>query len=95
MAVPALRVLESQSSSEHSSNHNPNSRKVKVKIPFGQVKVSGGKLGMVGLAGLNDSEGAGDEIVDHVDERGYVDGVKVARKCSKANVLGKAVEYIT
>lgn len=29
-----------------------------------------------------------------VDDRGYVDGVKVARKGSKANVLGKAVEYI-
>ncbi|KAG2148885.1 hypothetical protein DEU56DRAFT_782677 [Suillus clintonianus] len=31
---------------------------------------------------------------DTVDERGYIDGVKVARKGSKANVLGKAVEYI-
>ncbi|KAH7915038.1 hypothetical protein BJ138DRAFT_1078114 [Hygrophoropsis aurantiaca] len=29
-----------------------------------------------------------------VDERGFIDGVKVARKGSKANVLGKAVEYI-
>ncbi|KIK24379.1 hypothetical protein PISMIDRAFT_10232 [Pisolithus microcarpus 441] len=31
---------------------------------------------------------------NNVDERGYIDGVKVARKGSKANVLGKAVEYI-
>jgi hypothetical protein len=31
---------------------------------------------------------------DVVDERGFVDGVKVARKGSKANILGKAVEYI-
>lgn len=31
---------------------------------------------------------------DVIDERGFIDGVKVARKCSKANVLGKAVEYI-
>jgi Helix-loop-helix DNA-binding domain len=31
---------------------------------------------------------------DLVDERGFVDGVKVARKISKANVLGKAAEYI-
>ena len=31
---------------------------------------------------------------DMVDERGFVDGVKVARKISKANVLGKAAEYI-
>lgn len=28
------------------------------------------------------------------DERGFVDGLKVARGCGKANVLGKAVEYI-
>ncbi|KAF8237371.1 hypothetical protein L208DRAFT_1375635 [Tricholoma matsutake] len=33
-------------------------------------------------------------IIDIIDERGFVDGVKIARKCSKANVLGKAVEYI-
>lgn len=31
---------------------------------------------------------------DVVDARGFVDGVKVARKMSKANVLGKATEYI-
>ncbi|KAL4267818.1 BHLH domain-containing protein [Pleurotus pulmonarius] len=31
---------------------------------------------------------------DVIDDRGFVDGVRVARKCSKANVLGKAVEYI-
>ncbi|KAI0031337.1 hypothetical protein K488DRAFT_86933 [Vararia minispora EC-137] len=31
---------------------------------------------------------------DAVDARGYADGVKVARKLSKANVLGKAAEYI-
>lgn len=33
-------------------------------------------------------------VIDVIDERGFVDGVKVARKCSKANVLAKAVEYI-
>ena len=33
-------------------------------------------------------------VIHVIDERGFVDGVKVARKCSKANVLGKAVEYI-
>lgn len=31
---------------------------------------------------------------DLVDDRGVVDGVKVGRKMSKANVLGKATEYI-
>jgi hypothetical protein len=29
-----------------------------------------------------------------VNERGFIDGVRVARKVSKGNVLGKAVEYI-
>ena len=42
--------------------------------------------------GIIDSEDG--SVVDVIDERGFVDGVKVARKCSKANVLGKAVEYI-
>lgn len=37
---------------------------------------------------------AGVEEEDVIDERGYIDGVKVARKGSKANVLGKATEYI-
>lgn len=31
---------------------------------------------------------------DTVDGRGFVDGVKVGRKMSKANILGKATEYI-
>ncbi|KAJ7233760.1 hypothetical protein C8J57DRAFT_1480201 [Mycena rebaudengoi] len=31
---------------------------------------------------------------DVVDARGFVDGVKLTHKCSKATVLGKAVEYI-
>ncbi|VDC01034.1 unnamed protein product [Peniophora sp. CBMAI 1063] len=35
-----------------------------------------------------------EEPADLLDARGYADGVKVARKVSKANVLGKAAEYI-
>ena len=31
-------------------------------------------------------------VIDVIRKRGFVDGVKVARKCSKANILGKAVE---
>ncbi|KAJ7864216.1 hypothetical protein B0H14DRAFT_2736465 [Mycena olivaceomarginata] len=38
--------------------------------------------------------GKDDGPEDIVDSRGFVDGVKVARKCSKTNVIGKAVEYI-
>ncbi|KAJ7025547.1 hypothetical protein C8F04DRAFT_1400498 [Mycena alexandri] len=40
------------------------------------------------------SPGGDSDPEDHIDARGFVDGVKIARKCSKANVLGKAVEYI-
>ena len=36
--------------------------------------------------GIIDSEDG--SVVDVIDERRFVDGVKVARKCSKANVLG-------
>ena len=38
-------------------------------------------------------EYTGDEV-DVVDERDFVNAVKVAWKGSKANILGKAVEYI-
>ncbi|KAJ7766622.1 hypothetical protein B0H16DRAFT_1716977 [Mycena metata] len=31
---------------------------------------------------------------DHINVRGFVDSVKIVHKCSKANVLSKAVEYI-
>lgn len=31
---------------------------------------------------------------EKVDERGYVDGVKAARKASKGSILGKAADYI-
>lgn len=79
MAVPALRVLENQSELGGPAS---GARKVKVKIPIGTVRVK--------REGSED----GEETVDVVDDRGFVDGVKVARKCSKANVLGKAVEYI-
>lgn len=82
MAVPALRVLENQS--DLGSTSVGGSRKVKVKVPVGKV-----------FRVKREGDSTGDEQeFDIVDERGYVDGVKVARKCSKANVLGKAVEYI-
>ncbi|TFK41459.1 hypothetical protein BDQ12DRAFT_645918 [Crucibulum laeve] len=54
-------------------------------------KIKKNVKGGVPVKGTVDAE---DGEVDVIDERGFVDGVKVARKCSKANVLGKAVEYI-
>ena len=45
-------------------------------------------------SGIGVIESEDGSVIDVIDERGFVDGVKVARKCSKANVLRKAVEYI-
>ncbi|KIL55821.1 hypothetical protein M378DRAFT_28488 [Amanita muscaria Koide BX008] len=79
-AVPALRVLEDRDSSE--------GKKIKRDVKGGiMVKGLPGATGIV-------SPGEDGTVIDVIDERGYVDSVKVARKCSKANVLGKAVEYI-
>ncbi|KAF8645825.1 hypothetical protein AX16_007548 [Volvariella volvacea WC 439] len=86
MAVPALRVLEDR---EAIASVGSGGKKVRVKVSANAV-IRGIKSECLpgGAAAGPDGE------VDVIDERGFVDGVKVARKCSKANVLGKAVEYI-
>ncbi|KAJ3508517.1 hypothetical protein NLJ89_g5707 [Agrocybe chaxingu] len=82
MAVPALRVLED------GVKDGVGSKKIKKNVRGGVIVKSASGTGIgIGI-------GADAEEVDIIDERGFVDGVKVARKCSKANVLGKAVEYI-
>lgn len=89
MAVPALRVLEDRDS-------GGSSKKIKKNLKSGVlIKSANGPT----LHGGTAACAPGDTLnpygeIDMIDERGYVDGVKVARKCSKANVLGKAVEYI-
>ena len=62
-----------------------NGKKIKKNVKGG-VLVKGSGIGII--------ESEDGSVIDVIDERGFVDGVKVARKCSKANVLGKAVEYI-
>src|SRR6266545_1032354 len=62
-----------------------NGKKIKKNIKGGVIVKGAG----IGIECADDGS-----VVDVIDERGFVDGVKVARKCSKANVLGKAVEYI-
>ena len=62
-----------------------NGKKIKKNIKGGVIVKGAG----IGIECPEDGS-----VVDVIDERGFVDGVKVARKCSKANVLGKAVEYI-
>lgn len=89
MAVPALRVLEDRDS-------GGSSKKIKKNLKTGiLIKSANGAAPHGGTAACaNDGALNPYGEVDMIDERGYVDGVKVARKCSKANVLGKAVEYI-
>lgn len=60
-------------------------KKIKKNVKGGVI-VKGSGMGII--------ESEDGSVIDVIDERGFVDGVKVARKCSKANVLGKAVEYI-
>ena len=62
-----------------------NGKKIKKNVK-GSLVLKGSGVGFI--------ESDDGSVVDVIDDRGFVDGVKVARKCSKANVLGKAVEYI-
>uniref|UniRef100_A0A0W0F121 BHLH domain-containing protein n=1 Tax=Moniliophthora roreri TaxID=221103 RepID=A0A0W0F121_MONRR len=81
MAVPALRVLEDKEGTG---------------VGGGGKKGKNSTLGKAVQFGtkVKKENEDGSDVIDVIDERGFVDGVKVARKCSKANVLGKAVEYI-
>ncbi|CAL1708660.1 unnamed protein product [Somion occarium] len=58
------------------------------------ARITGLKQAVPALRVLEVKNGAPNVFGDIVDDRGIVDGVKVARKMSKANVLGKATEYI-
>lgn len=58
------------------------------------ARITGLKHAVPALRVLELKNGGPSPYNDVVDSRGFVDGVKVARKMSKANVLGKATEYI-
>ena len=58
----------------------------KIKNVKGGIVVKGFGIGII--------ESEDGSVVDVIDERGFVDGVKVAQKRSKANVLGTVMEYI-
>jgi hypothetical protein len=58
------------------------------------ARITGLKQAVPALRVLELKNGIQSPYSDVVDARGFVDGVKVARKMSKANVLGKATEYI-
>lgn len=58
------------------------------------ARITGLKQAVPALRVIELKNGASSPYNDIVDSRGFVDGVKVARKMSKANILGKATEYI-
>ncbi|KAI0336688.1 hypothetical protein GY45DRAFT_1376986 [Cubamyces sp. BRFM 1775] len=58
------------------------------------ARITGLKQSVPALRVLEVKAGEPNPYNDVVDSRGFVDGVKVARKMSKANILGKATEYI-
>ncbi|KAI9062224.1 hypothetical protein FKP32DRAFT_1653359 [Trametes sanguinea] len=58
------------------------------------ARITGLKQSVPALRVLEIKAGEPSPYNDVVDSRGFVDGVKVARKMSKANILGKATEYI-
>ena len=58
------------------------------------ARITGLKQSVPALRVLEAKAGVPSPWNDVVDARGFVDGVKVARKMSKANILGKATEYI-
>ncbi|EKM56498.1 uncharacterized protein PHACADRAFT_253666 [Phanerochaete carnosa HHB-10118-sp] len=58
------------------------------------ARITGLRQSVPALRVLELKDGIPSPYGDIVDSRGFVDGVKVARKMSKANILGKATEYI-
>lgn len=81
-AVPQVRPKTSHTTIERRYRTNLNAR------------ITGLRQAVPALRVLELKDGMPSPYNDVVDSRGFVDGVKVARKMSKANILGKATEYI-
>lgn len=101
--VSSGRTKTSHTTIERRYRTNLNARVQELRSVVPALRVlevkSGNRVGNLSLkAGIRrvgvDADANADDSVDVIDERGYIDGVKVARKGSKANVLGKAAEYI-
>ncbi|EJD05561.1 uncharacterized protein FOMMEDRAFT_145060 [Fomitiporia mediterranea MF3/22] len=101
-APTSTRTKTSHTTIERRYRTNLNARIQSLRAAVPALRVlevkAGNRVGNLPLkagtrrVGIDPGAEAGQE--DVIDERGYIDGVKVARKGSKANVLGKAVEYI-
>ncbi|EPQ53596.1 hypothetical protein GLOTRDRAFT_139779 [Gloeophyllum trabeum ATCC 11539] len=83
-ALPAL------STGRGKTSHTTIERRYRTNL---NARIQSLRRAVPALRVLEQKEGKVD-FGDVVDERGFVDGVRVARKTSKASILGKAVEYI-
>ncbi|GBE89091.1 hypothetical protein BKA93DRAFT_735272 [Sparassis latifolia] len=87
LAPPATSVI-----GRPKTSHTTIERRYRTNL---NARITGLKQAVPALRVLEAKNGGGLNVHnDIVDARGFVDGVKVARKMSKANVLGKATEYI-
>ncbi|KAH8116085.1 hypothetical protein DFH11DRAFT_1742472 [Phellopilus nigrolimitatus] len=103
-AAPPARTKTSHTTIERRYRTNLNARIQSLRAAVPALRVleqkAGNRVGNLSLkagtrrASADANAGVTGEEEDVIDDRGFVDGVKVARKGSKANVLGKAVEYI-
>lgn len=101
--VPRPKTSHTTIERRYRTNLNARIQALKDAVPALRVLDKRGKKGKGGDEGGKEKDGMSMEdgekenegpVEDVVDERGCVDGVKVPRKVSKANVLGKAAEYI-
>ncbi|KAJ7715754.1 hypothetical protein B0H16DRAFT_1804942 [Mycena metata] len=96
-ATPAQTAMQSRPKTSHTTiehryrtNLNARIQSLRQAIPALRIVDRAAAI----KAGEPYPGGDASDPQDHIDARGFVDSVKVARKCSKGNVLGKAVEYI-
>ena len=85
---PQTHVINTATTGRPKTSHTTIERRYRTNL---NARIQSLKAAVPALRALDQNYKSGEY---KVDDRGYIDGVKVARKGSKANVLGKAVEYI-
>lgn len=88
---PAPEASSSAPTARPKTSHTTIERRYRTNL---NARITGLRQAVPALRVLELKDGMPSPYNDVVDSRGFVDGVKVARKMSKANILGKATEYI-
>lgn len=88
---PAPETAASAPTARPKTSHTTIERRYRTNL---NARITGLRQAVPALRVLELKDGAPSPYNDVVDSRGFVDGVRVARKMSKANILGKATEYI-